>query len=49
MCHQLGTEVTDGKEVKCPFNQLSILLIEHWQAVEAHTEYMAFWIFPINY
>lgn len=36
MCHQLGTEVTNGKEVKCPFNQLSVLLIEHWQAVETH-------------
>lgn len=32
MRHQLGTEVTDGKEVICPFDQLSVLLIEHWQA-----------------
>lgn len=40
MCHQLGTEVTDGKEVVCPFNQLSVLLIEDWQAVETHTQQM---------
>jgi len=35
--HQLGAEVTDGKEVIGPFNQLPVLLIEHWQAEEAHT------------
>lgn len=34
MCHQLGTEVTDGKEVIRPFNQLPVLLVEHWQAVK---------------
>lgn len=33
VCYQLGTEVTERKEVICPFNQLSVLLIEHWQAV----------------
>lgn len=38
MCHQLGTEVTDGKEVVCPFNQFSVLLIEDWQTVETHTD-----------
>lgn len=36
MCHQLGAEVTNGKEVICPFNQPSVLLIEHRQAVETH-------------
>lgn len=34
MCHQLGAEVTECKEVICPFNQLSVLLTEHWQTVE---------------
>lgn len=34
MSHQLGTEVTECKEVICPFNQLSVLFIEHWQTVE---------------
>lgn len=34
MCHQLGTEVANGEEVICAFNQQSVLLIEHWQAVE---------------
>ena len=34
MRHQLGTEVADGKEVICAFNQQSVLLIKHWQTVE---------------
>lgn len=34
--HKLGTEVADGKEVICPFNQLSVVLLENWQSVEAH-------------
>lgn len=34
MCHQLGTEVADGKEVICAFNKQSVFLIEHWQTVE---------------
>lgn len=33
-CHQLCTEMTDGKEVKCAFNQLLVILIEHWKAVK---------------
>ncbi len=41
MRHQLGTEVTNGEEVICPLNQLSVLFIEHWQAVEIHTKKMA--------
>ena len=44
MCHQLGAEVTNGKEVVRPFNQMSVLLIEDWQAVETHTEQMASYI-----
>lgn len=36
MCHQLRTEVTDSEEVIRPFNQLSVLIIKHWQAVETH-------------
>lgn len=32
MSHQLGAKVADGKEVICPLNQLSVLLIEHRQA-----------------
>lgn len=42
MSHQLGAEVADGKEVICPLHQLSVLLIEHWQAAEKHTEKIAF-------
>lgn len=34
MCHQLSTEVTNGKEVERPFDQLFVLLVEDWQAVE---------------
>lgn len=34
--HKLGTEVADGKEVIRPFNQLSVVLLENWQSVEAH-------------
>lgn len=40
VCHQLGTEVTDGKEVIRPFNQLSVLLIEHRQAVETQRHFI---------
>lgn len=43
MRHQLGTEVADGKEVIRPFNEQSVLLIKHRQAVKTHTEMMAFY------
>lgn len=38
MCHQLRTEVTDGEEVIRPFNQQSVLVVKHWQAVETHSK-----------
>lgn len=34
MRHQLGAKVTDREEVIGPFNQLTIFLIKHGQAVE---------------
>lgn len=42
MRHQLGTEVTDGKEVIGPFNQLSVFIVEHWQAAEKYDEQKRF-------
>lgn len=43
MRHQFGTEVADGKEVIRPFNEQSVLLIKHRQAVKTHTEMMTFY------
>lgn len=34
MRHQLGAEVTEREEVIRPYNQLSIFLVKHRQAVE---------------
>lgn len=42
MRHQLGTEVTNGKEVISPFNQLFVFIVEHWQAAETGDEQKLF-------
>jgi len=39
MSDKLGTEVANSKEVICPFNQLSVLLVENWQAVGTQRRY----------